>query len=74
MRIKAGTSLGCRTQVLKDGVDISFRCTEVERDGSIAILFAQDEDGDFYVDESGEEMAKEVVRDVTVIIQGEENE
>jgi hypothetical protein len=74
VRIKAGTSLGCRTTVFKDGVDISSRCTEVERDGSIAILFAQDKDGNFYVDESGEEIAKEVVRDVIVTIQGEENE
>lgn len=74
MRIKAGTSLGCRTTVLKDGEDISSRCTEVERDGSIAILFAQDENGEFYVDASGKELAKEVVRNVTVIIQGEKNE
>ena len=74
MRIRAGTPLGCRTTVLKDGEDITSRVIEVESDGSIAVLFAKDENGKSYIDELEEELAKEIVRDVIVIIEGEENE
>jgi len=71
MRIKVNTDREMNTRVYKDGVDITYRCCEVEEDGSMAILYALNDKGHFFLDDLGVEVVKEIVYDVTVLEEGE---
>jgi hypothetical protein len=60
------------TKVFKDGVEITYSCSEVDSTGAYAIIVKRDKDGNLYKDPDNHFiLAKERIENVQVIIGGE---
>jgi hypothetical protein len=71
MIIYAGTELGVKTRVYKDGVELTH-CFEVDSEGTYALCYKLGPYGHMFRLSNSYELATERIENVTVVIEGEE--